>query len=73
MLKRERDDEFSSFVRTATPELLRIAWFPTGDVEDAKELVQASLTKTYAAWSRVRPGLAMPYTRTVLVNQRNET
>lgn len=73
MRKRERDDEFSVFVRTATPELLRIAWFLTGDVEDAKELVQASLTKTYAAWSRVRPGLAMPYTRTVMVNHRNDT
>lgn len=73
MRKRERDEEFSTFVRSATPELLRIAWFLTGDVEDAKELVQASLTKTYAAWSRVRPGLAMPYTRTILVNHRNDT
>lgn len=73
MRKRERDAEFSVFVRDSTPELLRIAWFLTGDVEDAKELVQASLTKTYAAWSRVRPGLAMPYTRTVLVNHRNDT
>ncbi|MCK0112685.1 SigE family RNA polymerase sigma factor [Ornithinimicrobium sp. F0845] len=73
MRKRERDEEFSTFVREATPELLRIAWFLTGDVEDAKELVQASLTKTYSAWSRVRPGLAMPYTRTILVNHRNDT
>ncbi|WP_237565624.1 SigE family RNA polymerase sigma factor [Ornithinimicrobium cavernae] len=73
MRKRERDEEFSTFVRSATPELLRIAWFLTGDVEDAKELVQASLTKTYAAWSRVRPGLAVPYTRTVMVNHRNDT
>lgn len=73
MRKWERDQEFSDFVRAATPELLRVAWFLTGDVEDAKELVQAALTKTYAAWCRVRPGQAMPYTRTVLVNHRNDT
>ncbi|GAA1150614.1 SigE family RNA polymerase sigma factor [Ornithinicoccus hortensis] len=73
MRKRERDEEFSAFVHAATPELLRVAWFLTGDVEDAKELVQAALTKTYAVWSRVRPGQAMPYTRTVLVNHRNDT
>lgn len=73
MRKRERDEEFSAFVHAATPELLRVAWFLTGDVEEAKELVQAALTKTYAAWSRVRPGQAMPYTRTVLVNHRNDT
>lgn len=73
MRKRERDEEFSAFVRAASPELLRIAWFLTGDVEEAKELVQAALAKTYAAWHRVRPGQAVPYTRTVLINHRNDT
>lgn len=73
MNKAQRDEEFTAFVQEASPELLRIAWFLSGNVEEAKELVQAALAKTYAAWSRVRPGLAMPYTRTVLVNQRNDT
>lgn len=73
MTKRRRDAEFTAFVQRASPELLRIAWFITGDVEQAKELVQASLTKTYIAWARVRPNEAMAYTRTVLVNHQRDT
>ncbi|CAN5894340.1 SigE family RNA polymerase sigma factor [soil metagenome] len=72
MRKREQDAEFSQFVKAASPELLRTAWFLTGDVERAKELVQASLVKTYLAWSRVRPAQAMPFTRRVMANHRTD-
>lgn len=66
------DAEFTAFVAGATPELSRIAWYLTGDAERAKELVQASLVKTYLAWSRVRDGEAVAYTRRVMVNHRTD-
>lgn len=66
------DAEFTAFVVGATPELSRIAWYLTGDAERAKELVQASLVKTYLAWSRVRDGEAVAYTRRVMVNHRTD-
>lgn len=66
------DADFTAFVSASTPELSRIAWYLTGDAERAKELVQASLVKTYLAWTRVRNGEAVAYTRRVMVNHRTD-
>ncbi|QNF94893.1 sigma factor [Janibacter sp. YB324] len=53
---RERDDGYTAFVTSASPALVRTAWFLTGDVHAAEELVQATLVKLYVAWPRVRRG-----------------
>ena len=70
--KAERDAAFAAFVDQATPSLLRTAWLLTGSTDAARELVQASLVKTYAAWHRVRPDEALAYTRRVLVNHNTD-
>lgn len=67
--KARRDAEFSDFVHQASPELLRIAWYLTGDAHRANDLVQASLVKTYLTWSRITPGSAIGYVRRVMVNE----
>lgn len=71
--KAERDVAFAAFVEQATPSLMRTAWLLTGSTEAARELVQASLVKTYAAWHRVRADEALAYTRRVLVNHNTDT
>jgi len=71
--KSERDAAFATFVEQATPSLMRTAWLLTGSTEAARELVQASLVKTYAAWHRVRRDEAVAYARRVLVNHNTDT
>lgn len=66
--QRDRHSEFTEFVEQASPELLRIAWFMTGDVHRAQDLVQGALLRTYRAWHRVDPPRAVAYTRTVMLN-----
>lgn len=70
--RRERDAEFTAFVEQASPELLRVAWFLTGDVHAAQDLVQGALLRTYRAWHRVDPPRAVGYTRTVMLNLSRE-
>lgn len=68
-----RDAQFSLFVEQASPALLRTAWFLVGDVDAARELVQAALVKVYVRWSHVHPETATAYTRRVLVNHARDT
>ena len=71
--KSSRDEEFAAFVAARGDELLRTAWFLTGDAHRAEELTQQALVRTYAAWSRVRRGDPAAYARRILVNQRVDT
>jgi RNA polymerase sigma-70 factor (sigma-E family) len=48
------DEEFSAFVAARADHLYRQAWLLTGTSHAAEDLVQTALTKTYAAWPRVR-------------------
>jgi len=48
------DEEFSDFVAARADHLYRQAWLLTGSRFAAEDLVQTTLTKAYAAWSRVR-------------------
>ena len=73
MRREQREDEYTRFVREATPSLSRTAWFLTGDVHAAEELVQAALVKAYVAWPRIRTGEALAYTRRILVNHSTDT
>ena len=59
---------FSEFVASASGYLTRTAFLLTGDPEAARDLVQETLTRTYAAWWRVRRPDALRYARRVLVN-----
>jgi len=65
----ERDEEFRRFVVASRSTLLSAATMLTaGDRHLAEDLVQVALTRTYLAWTRVRPGEEAPYARKVLVN-----
>lgn len=72
-IKAERDAAFTAFVDGATPSLMRTAWLLCGDGEQAQELVQAALVKTYVAWPRVKEDTALAYARRVLVNHRTDS
>lgn len=63
-----REAEFVAFVSSSARYLARTAYLLTGDTDVANDLVQESLTRTYAAWRRVRPGDAKAYVRRILVN-----
>lgn len=69
LAKAKRDAEFSDFVQRSSAELLRIAWYLTGDAHSANDLVQASLVKAYLAWQRIRPGGGIAYVRRIMVNE----
>lgn len=60
----ERPD-YDSFVAQRSPRLLRIAYLMTRDWATAEDLLQASLTKAWFAWSRVS-GDPEPYVRRII-------
>jgi RNA polymerase sigma-70 factor (sigma-E family) len=62
------DDEFVEFASANSARLLHAAYLLTGDRHDAEDAAQATLARTYAAWSRVRRRGAYAYARTTLVN-----
>ena len=63
------DAEFTEFVHASWASLYRTAYLMLGDRGEAEDLVQTTLAKTYASWSKVRAVEAAPaYARTVLVN-----
>ena len=64
----DRDEEFTAFVREASPSLSRTAWLLVGSRDAAADLVQAVLVKTYLAWGRVDRTTAAAYARRVMVN-----
>ncbi len=68
--KATRDAEFTAFVEAETPRLVRVAVGLTGSPDAARELVQASLVRTYGAWPRIRRAEAYAYTRRVMANAR---
>ncbi|SFC39451.1 RNA polymerase sigma-70 factor, sigma-E family [Nocardioides terrae] len=70
MIRRPGDAQFTAFVQDAWRPLYRSAYLLLGEHGAAEDLAQAALTKTYAAWGRVRePDAAYGYARTVLLNE----
>ena len=58
---------FTEFVTLRGQALLRTAYLLTGQYEDAQDLLQSALAKTYVAWSRLRaPEAAESYVRKIL-------
>lgn len=47
------DEEFTSFVASASPQLHRKAWLLTTSSAAAEDLLQSALAKTYVHWRRV--------------------
>ncbi len=63
------DEQYAAMVHATWPALYRTAFLLLGERGDAEDLVQTSLAKTYASWSKVRDLDAAPgYARTVLLN-----
>lgn len=69
----DRDEEFTAFVREASPSLSRTAWLLVGNRDGAADLVQAALVKTYLAWGRVDRSTATAYARRAMVNDNPRT
>jgi RNA polymerase sigma-70 factor (sigma-E family) len=70
MTRRPSDAQFTAFVHDAWRPLYRTAYLLLGEHGAAEDLAQSALTKTYAAWTRVRePDAAYGYARTVLLNE----
>lgn len=65
-----RDEQFTAFMRAASPVLGRLGWLLTGDRHHAEELVQQALVRTYAAWPRASADDPMAYARRVMANAR---
>src|SRR5689334_22551247 len=63
-----RDAEFSDFVASGWRRWTHAAWLLTRDRDDAEDLVQQVLTRTYASWPRVRSTDAHAYVRRAVVN-----
>ena len=63
--------QFTTYVRTKGPTLLRTARSLTPNPADAEDLLQTALTKTYLAWDRIDDQRAVDgYVRRSLVNTR---
>ncbi len=70
MTDQERE-EFREFVAARSAALLRTAYLMTGSRQDAEDLLQTSLAKTYLAWGRVRAAeQPEAYVRRLMVNTR---
>jgi RNA polymerase sigma-70 factor (sigma-E family) len=59
---------FESLVRANWPELMAIARALTHDRSRAEDLIQTALVNAFPRWTKIRPGEAMPYLRTSIVN-----
>jgi RNA polymerase sigma-70 factor (sigma-E family) len=62
------ENEFTEFAAGATRPLLTLGWLLTGHREQAQDLAQSALVRTYAAWQRIEHADAIGYARKVLVN-----
>jgi RNA polymerase sigma-70 factor (sigma-E family) len=61
--------EFDRFAAAQLSSLLRPAYYLTGDMDLAQDMVQATLVKMYGAWGRLKPDIdPVAYARTVLLN-----
>ncbi|WP_419703527.1 SigE family RNA polymerase sigma factor [Promicromonospora sp. NFX87] len=69
-VSRNRDAEFTAFVRDSGAYLHRTAYLLCGDRHRAEELVQSTFERVYRTWAKVRPGTQLAYARRILVNVR---
>lgn len=68
------DADFTEFVAAASRRLLRGAYLITGDLDEAQDLLQTALERTYQRWSWVRRrDSPEAYARKILVNAATDT
>ena len=69
-MSRATDESFVAFVNARSPELMRLALHLTRNQDEAKDLVQTSLERSYRKWSKVEleAGDGFGYVRQVLIN-----
>ncbi|MFH9354721.1 SigE family RNA polymerase sigma factor [Kitasatospora sp. NPDC017646] len=60
--------DFADYAALAWPRLVRTAHMLTGDFHEAEDLVQTTLVKVYARWSRIPRDEVNRYVRRALVN-----
>ena len=48
------DTEFSEFMHGRWPQLVRLGYGLTGDLQLAEDLAQTAFARAYASWGRVR-------------------
>lgn len=66
----DREQEFTAFVDEHSGALIRSAYLLTGDIEQAKDLLQETLVRVFLAWSRIRDKRAVSaYARTTMARQ----
>jgi len=66
----DREREFREFFDAEFRPLRRLAYMLTGDWQEAEDLAQETMVRTYRAWSRIRERTRPDaYARTVLVNR----
>ncbi len=67
-----RDAEFTEWLAARQPSLLRTAYFLSGDLAQAEDVLQASLVKLYRSWDRVRQRDSVDaYMHRNIVNENN--
>jgi RNA polymerase sigma-70 factor (sigma-E family) len=64
----KRDTEFRDFFRAEGENLRRFALYLTGDREEAADLAQEALVRTYRHWRRISNRDPGPYARRIVVN-----
>jgi RNA polymerase sigma-70 factor (sigma-E family) len=63
------DEDFTAFVAAVSRRMLRSAYLITGNAEEAQDLLQIALERTYRHWPRVRrQDSPEAYARKILVN-----
>jgi RNA polymerase sigma-70 factor (sigma-E family) len=63
------DEDFSQFMQARWPQLVRLGYGLTGDLQTAEDLAQTAFAKAYASWWRVRRADDPDaYVRRILIN-----
>jgi RNA polymerase sigma-70 factor (sigma-E family) len=63
------DSAFTDLVVGRQAALLRFGWLLTGDVEQAKDVVQEALIEAYRRWSKIAPEAREAYIRKTMTNK----
>ena len=70
MAQQSYEQEFSEFMSANSESLAHAAWLLTGDRDQAEELVQEALTRTFMNWRKARRD-PLVYARKMLTGRRN--